>query len=84
MSENPYSVGDRVLASRAQDGENHEEATVTDSHSLIIGPETRPIVIVQFDDGEKGYFTAAPPDVLPLPEPEESPEAADGAEGPPS
>ena len=74
MSELLYKVGDRVLASRAQDGENHEEGTVVDAHSLIIGPETRPIVIVLFEDGKREYFTATEPNILPVPEEEEDTE----------
>jgi hypothetical protein len=74
MNENPFSVGDRVLASRAQDGENHEEATVVDAYLLLIGEITRPVVAVQFDDGVRLTLTAAEPDVLPLPE--EAPKAA--------
>ena len=31
-----YFVGERVLVSRAQDGENHEEATVVDFYELLI------------------------------------------------
>ena len=70
---NPYQVGDTVLASRAQDGESHEEAKVVDSYSLIMGDETRPMVCVQFDDGERVFLTASEPDVLPVPEPEDVP-----------
>jgi len=73
--ENPYKVGDRVLASRAQDGENHEEATVVDAYSLIIGGDESPMVCVSFDDGERVYLRPDGPDVQPLPEPE-----ADGEE----
>ena len=72
-SENQFKVGDTVLASRAQDGENHEQAQVVDSYSLIIGDETRPMVCVVFDDGERVYLTAREPDVKPMPEPEEVP-----------
>ena len=50
MADNPYSVGDRVLVSRAQNGEDHEEAVVRDAHVLLIGEETRPIVIVEAAD----------------------------------
>ena len=31
---NPYKVGDTVLAARAEDGQNHEEAQVIDAYSL--------------------------------------------------
>ena len=79
MSELAYKVGDRVLASRAQDGENHEEGTVVDAHQLIIGEETRPIVVVQFEDGKREFFTATEPDILPaVSEEEESEESEDG------
>ena len=71
--ENPYKVGDTVLASRVEDGEDHEEARVVDSYSLIIGEETRPMVCVQFGDGERVFLTAREPDVLPVPEPEDVP-----------
>jgi hypothetical protein len=82
MSELLYKVGDRVLASRAQDGENHEEGTVIDAHTLMMGDETRPIVVVEFEDGKREFFTATEPDVLPVVlevEPEE--EAAENGEG---
>ena len=79
MSELLYKVGDRVLASRAQDGENHEEGTVVDAHTLLIGEETRPIVVVEFEDGKREYFTAAAPDILPVVvEEEEAEESEDG------
>ena len=74
MSELLYKVGDRVLASRAQDGTNHEEGTVVDAHTLLIGEETRPIVVVVFEDGKREYFTATEPDILPVPEEEEEAE----------
>jgi hypothetical protein len=80
MSELVYKVGDRVLASRAQDGQNHEEGTVVDAHSLIIGPETRPIVVVEFEDGKREFFTATEPDVLPVVVEDEEAEEADGGE----
>jgi hypothetical protein len=80
MTENPYKVGDRVLASRAQDGENHEEGTVVDAHSLIIGEITKPIVVVEFEDGKREYFTATEPDVLPVPVEETEIEDADDSE----
>jgi len=65
--ENPYAVGDRVLASRAEDGTGHEEARVADSYILLIGPETRPMVVVEFTDGARAYLRADGEDVLPLP-----------------
>ena len=85
MSELLYKVGDRVLASRAQDGENHEEGTVVDAHSLIIGEETRPIVVVEFEDGKREFFTATEPDILPVVSEEESEDedAEDSEDGEP-
>jgi hypothetical protein len=79
MSELLYKVGDRVLASRAQDGENHEEGTVIDAHTLMIGEETRPIVVVEFEDGKREFFTATEPDILSVvAEEEEAEESEDG------
>jgi hypothetical protein len=66
----PYKVGDNVLASREQTGENHEEGTVIDAYSLLIGPETRPIVVVEFADGERVLLNPIGDDVRPVPEPE--------------
>jgi hypothetical protein len=86
--DNPYKVGDRVLASRAQDGENHEDAKVVDAYSLIIGGEERPMVVVEFPDGPRAWVTANGPDVMPAPEAddeaeegEEPGEAAEDSEG---
>jgi len=78
--DNPYRVGDRVLASRGQDGANHEEGTVVDSYSLIIGEETRPMVCVEFGDGTRAYLNASGPDVRPLEEPETEPAAGGSGE----
>jgi hypothetical protein len=79
MSELVYKVGDRVLASRAQDGENHEEASVVDAYTLLIGEEVRPMVRVEFEDGELVFLTATEPDVRPIvsEEDEEAEEAGD-------
>jgi hypothetical protein len=66
---NPYKVGDSVLASRAEDGQNHEEAQVVDAYSLIIGDEERPMIAVVFPDGQRSYLRSDGPDVQPLPEP---------------
>jgi hypothetical protein len=77
MSELAYKIGDRVLASRAQDGENHEEATVIDAYTLLIGDEVRPMVRVKFEDGELVFLTATEPDVRPV-EAEEAEETGDG------
>jgi hypothetical protein len=70
MIENPYAVGDSVLASRSEDGENHEEATVVDAYGLIIGPEERPMVCVEFPDGQRAYLRADGPDVRPIAQPD--------------
>jgi hypothetical protein len=72
----PYKVGDTVLASRAEDGQNHEEAQVVDVYSLIIGEEERPMVCVLFPDGQRSYLRSDSPNVLAPPEPE-----AEGAPG---
>jgi hypothetical protein len=78
MAKHRYSVGDKVLVSRDESGENHEPGTVIDSYELIIGEERRPVVVVEFEDGERKYMTAATPNVLPV-EPEE--DEATAAEG---
>jgi len=77
--DNPYKVGDRVLAARAQDGQNHEEATVVDAYTLIMGPEERPMVCVEFPDGERVYLQANGDDVqtVALEEPEAVPDGFD-------
>src|SRR4051794_36658688 len=96
MARMRYSVGDKVDASRAENGEDHERAVVIDSYELLIGEERRPMVVVEFGDGERKYMTAATPNVLPVyeedeaaePEAEaqpaavEEPEAEDEAEDP--
>jgi hypothetical protein len=79
--DNPYRVGDGVLASRAEDGENHEDAQVVDAYSLIIGDEERPMVCVEFGDGHRSYLRAAGPDVLPRGEPETETEPGGGEAG---
>ena len=66
MIENPFAVGDSVLASRSEDGENFEEARVVDAYGLIIGEEERPMVCVEFSDGQRSYLTANGPDVRPV------------------
>jgi hypothetical protein len=67
MPKHRYEVGDRVLASRAETGEDHELGEVVDSYELLIGSdERRPIIVVQFEDGERKYMTAATPNVLPV------------------
>src|SRR5262249_42622020 len=74
------NVGDRVLASRDESGENHEAGDVVDSYELIIGEQRRPVVVVEFEDGERKYMTAATPNVLPLDEEEPEAGAAEDAE----
>jgi hypothetical protein len=76
MEQNRFFVGERVLVSRQQDGENHEEATVVDAYILLIEGNSIPSVVVDFDDGERRYLTAEEPNVLRLPE-EEPPLADD-------
>jgi len=72
MIQNPYAVGDRVLASRAEDGENHEGAKVVDAYGLIIGGDEWPMVAVEFGDGQRSYLRADGADIRPLPDPEEA------------
>ena len=64
-------VGERVLASRAETGADHEEATVVDFYELLINKESIPSVVVDFDDGERKYMTAKEPNVMPFDEDEE-------------
>jgi hypothetical protein len=71
----PYKVGDDVLASREQTGENHEAAKVIDTYALLISGETRPIVVVEFADGERVRLNPNGPDLQPAPEPEAEDEA---------
>jgi hypothetical protein len=66
MARMRYSVGDKVDVSRAETGDDHERAVVIDSYELIIGEERRPMVVVEFEDGERKYMTAATPNVLPV------------------
>jgi hypothetical protein len=73
-----YEVGDKVLASRDETGEDHEPGVVIDSYEVIMGEQRRPIVVVEFEDGERKYMTATTPNVLPVEEEEE--EAEEGAE----
>ena len=71
MSKHRYSIGDKVLVSRDETGENHELGNVVDSYELIIGNEHRPTIVVEFEDGERKYVTATTPNVLPV-EPDEN------------
>jgi hypothetical protein len=77
---NAFKVGDAVLASRVEGGENHEEARVVDSYSLIIGEEERPMVCVEFPDGQRSYLRSDGPSVRELPEPDEEAAPADDEE----
>jgi hypothetical protein len=79
MEEKRFMIGERVLVSRAQDGENHEEATVVDYYVLLIEGDQTPSVVVDFDDGERLYLAAREPDVRRI-EPEDEPEAKDEPE----
>jgi hypothetical protein len=79
VSDRRYFVGERVLVSRAQDGTDHEEATVTDYYQLLIEGDAIPTVVVDFDDGERLYVTAREPNVLPL-ELEDGSEPQDAAD----
>jgi hypothetical protein len=82
MTDRRYLVGERVLVSRAENGADHEEATVVDFYELLINQETRPMVVVDFDDGERKWMTAREPDVLAidLDEAEAEPVEADVSE----
>jgi hypothetical protein len=84
MSGRRFNVGDQVLASRDESGENHEQGSVVDSYELLIGEERRPMVVVEFEDGERRYLTATAPNVLPVAPEEEAgeEEAAEGGETP--
>ena len=73
-------IGERVLVSRAQDGENHEEATVVDYYVLLIQGDQTPSVVVDFDDGERLYLSAMEPNVKRIPEDEPDLEAAEEVE----
>lgn len=72
-------IGERVLVSRAQDGENHEEATVVDSYVLLIEGNSTPSVVVDFDDGERLYLSAQEPNVRRIPEDEDELEDVEDA-----
>jgi hypothetical protein len=74
MADRRYIVGERVLASRAENGNDHEEATVVDYYVLLTEGGSMPSIVVDFDDGERKYMNATEPDILPLPEEEEGDE----------
>src|SRR5262245_23659671 len=78
MAKHRYAVGDKALVSRAETGEDHELGEVVDSYELLVDDERRPVIVVQFEDGERKYLTPATPNVLPV-EPEED-ELAEGTE----
>jgi len=79
MSPRRFVIGDKVLASRDETGEGHEPGTVVDSYELIIGEDRKPMVVVEFEDGERRYLGASTRNVIYVePEPEE--EAAEEAE----
>jgi hypothetical protein len=73
VTERRFLVGEKVLASRAEDGEGHEEGTVVDSYELLMNGEARPMVVVGFADGERRWMTARAPNVRAI-------EAEDGAD----
>jgi hypothetical protein len=64
---NPFRTGDKVLASRLENGEDHEPGTVIDAYELLIGAESKPMVVVEFEDGERRYLIGGAPNVLPAP-----------------
>jgi hypothetical protein len=72
MTERRYTVGEKALVSRDENGENHEEATVVDSYHLLIGEESRPMVVVDFGDGERKWMTAVEPNILPIEDADET------------
>ncbi len=73
-------MGDKVLISPDESGENHVPATVVDSYELIIGDDRRPVIVAELEDGERKYMTAETPNVLPVePEEEEAEDAAGDA-----
>jgi hypothetical protein len=72
MSERRYIVGERVLASRAETGKDHEEATVVDYYTLLVEGDSIPSIVVDFDDGERAYLTARDDNILPIEEEDDS------------
>ena len=61
-------VGERVLVSRDQSGEDHEEATVYDYYELLIEQDRIPQVVVDFDDGQRLLLVAREPNVMAIEE----------------
>jgi hypothetical protein len=80
MAERRFEVGDTALVSRAQNGQDHEEATVIDVYELLIAEDRIPMIVVDFDDGERLWIRAEEPDVL-EPEEEEAADEREPAEG---
>jgi hypothetical protein len=72
MADRRYLVGERVLVSRAEDGDNHEEATVVDHNERLIYDDSIPSID---GDGERKYLTAGGPNVLELPAEDEDEDA---------
>lgn len=72
-------VGERVLASRDQSGEGHEEATVYDFYELLINEDKIPQVVVDFDDGQRVLLVARKPNVLVIEEEQVTDEIDDDA-----
>jgi hypothetical protein len=75
-----YSIGDKVLASRDESGENHEPGEVVDAYELLIGEDRQEMVVIEFEDGERKYMTAKTPNVLPVDEEETDEDAEDEEE----
>jgi hypothetical protein len=75
-----YSIGDKVLASRDESGENHEPGEVVDAYELLIGEDRQEMVVIEFEDGERKYMTAKTPNVLPVAEEEEEGEEDEAEE----
>ena len=82
MFRNPFKVGDKVLASRLENGEDHEPGVVIDSYELLMGADAKPMVVVEFEDGDKKYLIGGPPNVLPAPVSEEDEEESSGEDAP--
>jgi hypothetical protein len=83
MAERRFEVGDTALVSRAQNGQDHEEATVIDVYELLIAEDRIPMIVVDFDDGERLWIRAEEPDVLVIePEQEEAAEESEPVEEP--
>jgi hypothetical protein len=78
-----FEVGDTARVSRAQDGAGHEEATVIDVYDLLMEGDKIPMVVVDFDDGQRMWVRDEEPDVL-LPEPDEEEAPAGETEAEPA